>query len=135
MTPLRTQTTQNHSNRLILVVDDEFSVGQFIRIALERSGYLVKSVNDPNRALDLIRSNDFDLVVTDLKMPKLRGDQLYAAACQSKPEMQHRFVFLTGDTVSPFVRNFLQACGRPHLVKPVVLGDLQRMIADALKTP
>lgn len=118
---------------MILVVDDEYSVGQFVRITLERAGYSVKTTQDPNRALELIRENDFSLVVTDLKMPKLRGDQLYAAACEAKPEMRDRFVFLTGDTVSPSVSTFLQSCGRPHLAKPVMMAELQRLIDGALE--
>lgn len=129
-----THSSQERNGRLILVVDDEYSIGQFVRIALERAGYTVRSVNDPNNALDLIRENDFSLVVTDLKMPKLRGDQLYAAACEAKPAMRDKFVFLTGDTVSPSVRNFLQSCGRPYLAKPVAISDLQRLVAGALKS-
>ena len=60
----------------ILVVDDEQSMTQFLGIVLRKDGFQVTTVNSGRDALDKIRSEPFDVVISDIKMPGMDGIQL-----------------------------------------------------------
>ena len=60
----------------ILVVDDEQSMTQFLGIVLRKEGYQVTTVNSGRDALDKIRMEPFDVVISDIKMPGMDGIQL-----------------------------------------------------------
>jgi hypothetical protein len=49
------------------------------------------------------------------------------------PPMAKRIIFMTGDTVSPATRDFLQSCGNPVLVKPFPLPEVRRVVARLLE--
>jgi len=57
----------------ILVVDDELSMREFLKILLEKEGYVVSSAADAASALDQIKSAIFDLIISDIKMPGMGG--------------------------------------------------------------
>jgi len=57
----------------ILVVDDELSMREFLNILLEKEGYEVTTAADASSAIDLIQNHNFDLVISDIKMPGLSG--------------------------------------------------------------
>ena len=57
----------------ILVVDDELSMREFLKILLEKEGYAVTTASEAANAIDLIQNQDFDLVLSDIKMPGMGG--------------------------------------------------------------
>ncbi len=57
----------------ILVVDDELSMREFLNILLEKEGYEVTTASEASSALDFIKAQDFDLVLSDIKMPGMGG--------------------------------------------------------------
>jgi PAS domain S-box-containing protein len=74
---------------VILFIDDEESLVKMGRQRLEHLGYQVESATSPLEALELFRSNphQFDLVVTDLTMPKMTGDRLLKEILAIRPEI------------------------------------------------
>jgi len=64
-------------NNRILVVDDEPDLTQVSRLALEYHGFKVDSFNDPQEALTKYKPGLYDLVILDIKMPKMDGFELY----------------------------------------------------------
>src|SRR2546427_2641927 len=60
----------------ILVVDDEQSMAQFLAIVLRKEGYQVTTVNNGRDALEKVKTDNFDVVITDIKMPGMDGIQL-----------------------------------------------------------
>jgi DNA-binding NtrC family response regulator len=60
----------------ILVVDDEQSMTQFLSIVLRKEGYQVTAVNNGRDALERVKAENFDVVITDIKMPGMDGIQL-----------------------------------------------------------
>jgi DNA-binding NtrC family response regulator len=60
----------------ILVVDDEQSMTQFSGIVLRKEGYQVTAVNQGRDALEKVKTEAFDVVITDIKMPGMDGIQL-----------------------------------------------------------
>ncbi|MCG8620212.1 MAG: ATP-binding protein, partial [Desulfobacterales bacterium] len=74
---------------IILLVDDEISVVRMGTAMLERLGYRVAGMTDPEAALELFSENTdmFDLIITDLTMPKLTGEQLANRAKTVRPDI------------------------------------------------
>ncbi len=71
----------------ILVVDDDASMVRMLRHRLEREGYRVATAANGEEGLNLIRNEVFNLVVTDVKMPRLRGDELARSISQFNPDI------------------------------------------------
>ena len=67
----------NINNGRILIVDDEEDVTSILRKGLEKSGYVVVTFNDPIKALDNFIPGSYDLVLLDIKMPKINGFELF----------------------------------------------------------
>jgi signal transduction histidine kinase/CheY-like chemotaxis protein len=107
-----------------LVVDDEDSNATLVRRALEQSGYEVDSTTLSRRALAMIERAPYDVVVADVKMPELNGQELYTRACQIRPEMSRRFVFITGDIDGEETLAFLERCSCAYFMKPFNLERL-----------
>jgi CheY-like chemotaxis protein len=107
-----------------LVVDDEESNATLMRRALDIAGYDVESTTLSRRALTLIERTPYDVVVTDIKMPDLAGQELYAQACQIRPEMARRFIFVTGDIDGSDTLSFLERSRCGFLMKPFNLERL-----------
>lgn len=69
----------------ILVVDDEEEVCTLFQDALEESGHAVSTTNESSEALEMINSQDYDLVFLDLKMPIMDGAELFREIRIAKP--------------------------------------------------
>ena len=66
-----------NNNKRILVVDDEPDLTQVSTLALEYHGFKVDSFNDPQEALSKFKPGLYDLIILDIKMPKMDGFELY----------------------------------------------------------
>ena len=71
----------------ILVVDDEQSMTQFLGIVLRKEGYQVTTVNSGRDALEKIRMEPFDIVISDIKMPGMDGIQLLQGIKKHDPNI------------------------------------------------
>ena len=65
------------SNKKILIVDDEPDITESFGLALEDSGFEVDKYNDPAIALASFKPNVYNLLILDIKMPKMDGFELY----------------------------------------------------------
>ncbi len=86
----------------ILLIDDEPDVTYTINKILEDNGFKVDSFNDPILALNYYRVNFYDLVILDIKMPKMDGFQLYTKIREKDPKV--KICFLT--VIATFNENF-----------------------------
>ena len=77
----------------ILVVDDEPDFSLSLKIALEENGFKVNAFDDPIIALDNFRKGAYDLLILDIKMPKMHGFELYREI--RKIDSQVKVCFLT----------------------------------------
>ncbi len=78
----------------ILLAEDESAMREYLKRALEKSGYEVTSVNCGSKAAPLLDKNDYDLLLTDIVMPEMDGIEL-ARLC-SKVSPQTKIMFITG---------------------------------------
>ena len=105
----------------ILLAEDDASMREYLARALERTGYGVKAVESGIAALELLKHETFDLLLTDIVMPELDGIELAQRAAALHPDM--RVMFITG-----FAAVTLQNGAMPPeakvLSKPFHLRDL-----------
>jgi two-component system, NtrC family, response regulator PilR len=84
----------------ILVVDDERSMRELLELVLKREGYVVHKAENGTRALELVRQNVYDLIISDVKMPDINGIELLARVREISPETMVIMItaFATVDT-------------------------------------
>lgn len=117
----------------VLIVEDEKAIITALEIYLRQEGMEVQSVTDGEKALEVLREQDFDLIISDVRVPKLNGVALYDKIKAIKPHLAERFVFITGDVLTPATEAFLRASGLPHLTKPFGINQLREVIKKALE--
>lgn len=116
----------------ILVIDDERSVVELVDRVLKSRGYQVDTVCDGYAAIRMMEAQSYDLVMADLKMPDIGGMDIYHQIESQNPAQARRFVFFSGDVVSPHTTAWLNRIGLPFLVKPFTIQELVRFIEQAL---
>lgn len=114
--------------RRVLVVDDEQEVAEILADLLAADGHEVETAPDGARALDVLAGQDFDLVLCDMRMPKLDGPGLYRELERRGSALCRRFVFLTGDVLTAATREFLESTGAPSLDKPFDVAEVLRVV-------
>lgn len=112
----------------VLFVDDEPGLRRVARRYLEKHGHQVELAENGDHALQLLQTRRFDVIVTDLRMPVLGGEELYRRLGSMRVPLHDRFLFMSGDIVSETSRRFLASTGRPYLHKPFELNRLERLI-------
>jgi signal transduction histidine kinase len=117
----------------ILLVDDEPGIIKALTRLLCRDGHTVDTAANGQLALTRLQERAYDLILCDLRMPELDGPGLYRALEQHAPQLCRRFIFLTGDTLSPEVAAFLAQSDVPRLTKPFTAVEVRRTIAQALR--
>jgi two-component system NtrC family sensor kinase len=116
----------------ILVVDDEPHILHYMRATLAAWGHEVEVATDGEDALARALPGRYDLIITDVRMPKLSGREFYERLAREAPAVAARVVFATGDTVRDDTMAFLEQCERPVLHKPFKLAELRSVLAAAL---
>jgi CheY-like chemotaxis protein len=100
--------------------------------ALRDAEYIVDHAPDGEEALNKIKAQAFDLVICDLKMPRVDGMAFYRMLSAAAPGLSKRVVFVTGDVAGTDAERFLEESGCRWLAKPFRLGDLLRAVRDTL---
>ena len=118
--------------KAVLVVDDEPDVAKTLADLLRLDHHRVDVAPNGRAALEKLRAETYDLVLSDLKMPELDGPGLYETLARDHPHLLRRVVFLTGDALSSEITAFLERAGAPYLYKPFTLEELRRVIQRTL---
>jgi signal transduction histidine kinase/CheY-like chemotaxis protein len=117
----------------ILVVEDEPTIAQLIADVLREEGHQVEPVLDSQEGLTRISRAHFDLVICDLRMPRLDGPAFYQALVSAGSPVQNRMIFVTGDTLAPRTVEFLEGHNRPYLAKPFLVEELKLAVHRMLE--
>ena len=131
----RASSLAPHMAPSVLLVDDEVVVRAAMRRFFARAGWTVSEATDGDAARRILEPNaarEFDLVICDLRMARVSGEELYRWILARRPVLASRVVFSSGDVESPETARFLAETGRPVLSKPFDLGALAR-IADEVR--
>ena len=116
----------------MLVIDDEESILTLIQDILRSEGHHVEAVGSGQAALELILQHDYDVIVSDWKMPGLDGMNLYRELLDRKPEAARRMLFMTGDVIKDSFQNFLKQHARTCLPKPFALREFHAAVAGII---
>ncbi len=106
----------------ILIADDEKPIRDSLKMVLEDEGYTTDVVGDGEEALEKIKSDKYDIVITDIKMPKIDGIQLLEQASKISPETF--FVIMTAYASVNTAIDALRQGAYDYLIKPVEFDDL-----------
>ena len=125
-------TLAPRERRRILVVDDEESIQKLLTGILEMDGHNVQIAANGREALDRLSREPFDLIISDIKMPVMGGSELHKQLVDRGSPLARRMIFITGDTVAPETRGFLQTVENDVLAKPFRLRDVRETVRRAL---
>src|SRR5256714_15263427 len=93
--------------KALLVVDDDKQLASALQWILADENFLVDIAFDGEEAMMKVKAHEYDAVICDLKMPKLRGDEFYLKAKGLRPSLADRFIFITGFAADPAIALFL----------------------------
>jgi two-component system response regulator PilR (NtrC family) len=114
----------------ILVLDDDQGMREFMEIMLTKEGYDVTSVDEPSKAINLCRKIDFDLVITDLKMPKIDGIEFLKTIKDQKPEII--VILLTAYASGDTAVNAMKEGAYDYVEKDGDIEHLKKVVSAAL---
>jgi CheY-like chemotaxis protein len=114
----------------VLVVDDEPHILHYMRATLESWGHTVEVASDGTEAVERALVIPFDVIICDLRMPRLGGREMYNNLARQYPDIARRVIFATGDTVRGDTLQFLEQLGRPFLHKPFTLAELRTVLGN-----
>ena len=109
----------------VLVVEDEPTVAQLISDVLCEEGHRVEAVVDSQEGLTRLARARYDLIICDLRMPRLDGPAFYDVLVRTQSPARDRILFITGDTLGPHTVEFLKSRQLPFLAKPFLVEELK----------
>ena len=118
--------------KAILVVDDDKQLASALQWILADKNFLVDIAFDGEEAILKVKTHEYDAVICDLKMPRLRGDEFYVEAKKMRPSLSDRFIFITGFATDPQVRLFFVEHEVKFLVKPFPISGLITCVQELL---
>ncbi|HPY21015.1 MAG TPA: response regulator, partial [Polyangiaceae bacterium] len=116
----------------VLVVDDEANIRRVLSAQLAREGYEVHTAEDGERALAILREHHIDLVITDLRMPKMDGMALLRHAIEIDPDLP--VVMLTAHGTVDNAVEALKTGAFDYITKPFDQTELRAIVAKGLRT-
>jgi len=117
----------------ILLLEDDAAFGESLQLFLESHSFTVTRVPDGVEGLRRIAATDYDIILCDMVMPNLSGDQFYLAVERTKPHLCKRFVYMTERQADPQTEDFIRRVQGLALRKPFPLADLLTAITIAWK--
>jgi signal transduction histidine kinase/BarA-like signal transduction histidine kinase len=130
--PMSAVSVEPFKGTRVLVVEDEPALAMAVSEALVDAGFVVDRAGDGEEGLTRLAEQSYDLIVCDLKMPRIDGMQFYRAMAAATPSLARRVIFVTGDVAGTDAERFLEETGCRWLSKPFRLGDLLRAARDTL---
>ena len=115
----------------VLIVDDEKSMRELLTITLERAGYEVTAADGGEAAIDAIRRDTFDAIITDLRMPKVDGMQVLRASRDLSPDTTVIVVTALASTETAVEAMKLGAYD--YITKPFKLDEVDIIIKNGLE--
>ena len=109
----------------VLVVDDEPKMRHLLSMMIERGGHTVKQAEDGEQALEMVLKNDYDIVITDIKMPRMDGNTLLSR--MREEELTCPVIFVTAfasvdSAVDAMRRGAIDYITKPYEEERIVLS-------------
>jgi two-component system response regulator PilR (NtrC family) len=117
----------------ILVVDDELSMREFLKILLEKAGYQVHTAADAPGAIDLIQEKDFDLVLSDIRMPGMGGLSLLEKIKEINNSVP--VIMITAYASPDNAVVAMKSGAFDYITKPFKVDEIIKIIKSAISAP
>ena len=114
----------------ILVVDDEPNITEILEIAFQEDGMDVIKSGSGRDALNILREQDVDIVVSDIKMPDISGVELLSIAKEFSPDTV--FIMITAFASTETAIEALQHGAFDYITKPFGMEELRAIVQRAL---
>ena len=115
----------------VLIADDEKHIVDGLQMLLQEEGYSVDTANDGQKAWDKVQSNEYGLVLADLKMPKMDGLALFAQMRDAGIDSE--FIIITGKGTVDSAVEAMRNGAYDYLTKPLEIDRLKALIPKALE--
>ncbi|MFH0926183.1 MAG: response regulator [bacterium] len=116
----------------ILIVDDEENAREGLAKILKKTGYITATAENGEEALSILENSRYDLVITDIKMPRMDGMQLLKKMRKIAPDIGVIMVTAYGE-----VESYLEAMSQgafEYLNKPMKIDELKKVINKVLQS-
>jgi CheY-like chemotaxis protein len=117
----------------VLLLEDDAAFAETLKGFLEAHSFLVTRVANGVEGLRQLAATEFDIILCDMVLPNLRGDQFYGAVECTKPQLCNRFIFMTDHPDDPVTEKFISRVQGFLLWKPFPFADLLTAIEDVAK--
>ncbi len=119
-------------DKRILVVDNEPSLLKLLHLILSKKHEVTTALGG-KAAMDVFSktATPFDLIISDLNMPDVRGEELYDFVVKQQPDFEKRFIFITGGLDLPAVKDFITKTKSPTLEKPFTPKEVLAVVDRA----
>lgn len=114
----------------ILVIDDEQTIIELLQRFLTREGHRVDVAKNGAIALKKMKENDYEIIISDLRMPGITGKTIFDVLGKIAPKLQQRMIFTTGDSDSDDAFEFLNTNNCRYINKPFTFEELQKAISE-----
>jgi CheY-like chemotaxis protein len=116
-----------------LVVDDEPVIRALYSEVLAAMGFKVDTAADGVEGLERLKAGPYNLIISDIKMPKMTGIEFLLKSNHVRPGAMDRFIFTTGLLDSLNAHEFMLATERPCIMKPAKVDQIQETILEFLR--
>ena len=114
-----------------MIVDDDIDINNLFKLFLEYDGYNVDAFTDPIDALYSFRKDVYDLVLLDLKMPKMNGMLLYEKLHSIDPDLLFCFITANREYIEHLKKSIVEI-EKIVIYKPILLSELRNKINSLL---
>ncbi len=121
----------SEQNISILILDDEPIVAKRLKPALEKKGYQVESFTESSKALERVRNQKFDIVITDLKMEGISGMEFLEEVKKLWPDTA--IIVITGFATMETAKESFKKGVFDFLAKPFKLGEIIEIVGKAVE--
>ncbi len=116
--------------RKVLIIEDEPSIRNVLYVLVAGLGYDCDSASDAHQALSMIRRDQFDAVLLDLRSSEIPPEDMFTAITELRPSLVGRVLVISGEVSSPGTLEMLERYAVPHVPCNRVTSDLSRSIAE-----
>src|SRR5437660_5687474 len=121
------------TNFSVLMVDDTTAIREAIARSMARRGCRVTTATNGVEALEILRKQSFDVIITDLNMPDRGGLWLWRQALVLRPELRGRFVLIASEPLPEPLTMSLFLESERFLLKPLTLDTLWREVEGVMR--
>jgi CheY-like chemotaxis protein len=131
--PFVVETASEDTDRRVLVVEDELVIRNFLKEAMRKLyGCTVDEAADGREALARVSKHDYDLILSDIRMPEMTGPEFYLRLKECRPAQANRLVFVSGHVGQGQLAEDIARWGVPVLAKPFTMARLAKICAPRI---